>query len=580
MSVILIRGDATKMPLRSSSVDAIVTDPPYSLGFLNTAWDSFPLDKHGKRRAFANGSKSAAPEGTPFQHWCQEWATEALRVLKPGGHLIAFGATRAYHRLACGIEDAGFEIRDSGLGAWTYSSGLPKSHDVSKAIDREAGAKRDKIRISAAQVRNPKASGGGKDGTENAGRPFIEEAQERGFHEIDSDEPATEEAARWQGYGTALKPAIEPFVIARKPMKGTVAQQMQETGTGGINIQACRIPADEAHMKNCASVIGAPSISTKNVYGSYSAPRGNGYDEGGRWPANLVMIGQLLGSESKFFDASPCFPLLHCPKPAKAERMSYGSTEDEILVEVTTWDKEVHKATLLVDTVQFPPRVIDVSGTDNSIGFEWSMLSCMSGLLALFQPKCKFTISTETSSTTVSKTLNWLARSLTRDITADANCVKASGGSLADAAERGIRQITITSAGTESILGAGHAQSAMQLRISGRAKPGTAHPTVKPVRLMRWLLRLVVPRGGIVLDPFCGSGTTGVAAAAEGFDAVLIDRDDAARYLDIARARLVGADSIDGEGAAVFEQPRIPGLDGPEVERERERESRKRPGSP
>ena len=160
-----------------ASIDAIVTDPPYGLGFMGRKWDDLP---------------PSLP-----------WAQECLRVLKPGGHLLAFGGSRTWHRLAVAVEDAGFDIRDSI--AWLYGQGFPKSHDVSKAIDKAAGAEREVVGIGgkSGKARNSMAG-------DFAG-------------EWDTTAPATPDAERWQGWGTALKPAFEPVVVARKPLAGTVA---------------------------------------------------------------------------------------------------------------------------------------------------------------------------------------------------------------------------------------------------------------------------------------------------------------------------------------------------------------------
>jgi site-specific DNA-methyltransferase (adenine-specific) len=178
--------------LPDNSVDAIVTDSPYGLEFMGKDWDA-PWKQNG----------DSASVG--FQEWCEAWATEALRVLKPGGHLLAFGGTRTWHRLTCAIEDAGFEIRDSI--AWLYGSGFPKSHDVSKAIDKAAGAERE---VKWVKASNPKAIGNGIDGFDGGTRPYIEKAllETGGMHPVAGDTPATPEVAQWQGWGTALKPAL------------------------------------------------------------------------------------------------------------------------------------------------------------------------------------------------------------------------------------------------------------------------------------------------------------------------------------------------------------------------------------
>src|SRR5690606_19769874 len=211
----IILGDCVKVmaALPADSVDAIVTDPPYGLGFMGKQWDALPPGP--------------------------EWAAECLRVLKPGGHLLAFGGTRTWHRLAVAVEDAGFEIRDSI--AWMYGSGFPKSLDVSKAIDKSKAANSDAAR-------------------------------------------------QWSGWGTALKPAFEPVVVARKPLVGTVAANVLQHGTGALNIDGCRI-GDEERTNNAGGASSLQRVS-RVVYG-YRPNVGEWTNEPttvtGRWPANVVL---------------------------------------------------------------------------------------------------------------------------------------------------------------------------------------------------------------------------------------------------------------------------------------------------
>jgi hypothetical protein len=203
----LLHGDCLErlQELPDCSVDACVTDPPYGLRFMGKAWDY------------------DVPQAEVWR--------EVLRVLKPGGHLLAFAGTRTQHRMAVNIEDAGFEIRD--MIAWLYGSGFPKSHNVSKAIDKAAGAEREVV--------------GATDHPGICGEPpraMLREQQkrERAARVINITAPATPEAAQqWDGWGTALKPALEPITVARKPFKGNVAANVLEHGTGAINIDGCRV---------------------------------------------------------------------------------------------------------------------------------------------------------------------------------------------------------------------------------------------------------------------------------------------------------------------------------------------------
>jgi site-specific DNA-methyltransferase (adenine-specific) len=279
--------------LDPESIDSIVTDPPYGLSFMGKGWD------HGV-------------PGVEF------W-TEALRVVRPGAHLLAFGGTRTFHRLAVAIEDAGWEIRDCVM--WVYGSGFPKSHDVSKAIDREAGAEREKVRHT------PRASTSGTMSGSSDTRPWIEASRERGYHECDGPIPATEAAKQWQGWGTALKPAWEPIIVARKPLCGTVAENVLTHGTGGINVDGCRIPFLDTNDKEAAAAAAAAQRAcqdqnkNRTAYGNFNngpaslQPYLRSMD-GGRWPANFMHDGSeevtdLLGDAARFF---------YCPKASKQDR--------------------------------------------------------------------------------------------------------------------------------------------------------------------------------------------------------------------------------------------------------------------
>ncbi len=407
-------GDAltVSLDMDADSVDAVVTDPPYGLGFMGKNWD------HGI-------------PGVPF------WEA-VLRAAKPGAHLLAFGGTRTHHRLMCAIEDAGWEIRDCLM--WVYGSGFPKSLDVGRAIDKVAGAKREVV--------GPRVTGDGhiqnrRNGTNDFGTFKI--AQDG----IDmATAPATDAAKQWDGWGTALKPAWEPIILARKPLTGTVAANVQEHGTGGLNIDGCRIQGSKA---------GAGSHKMFRLGGTNSRPYhdqpGNreAFDQTtGRWPANVVHDGseEVVG---------------RFPDTAGGYRPDQSHAEGESVFGKRTQGAKPHND---------------------------------SGSAARFF-----------------------------------YCAKASRSEREAGLESGERQFSATMG--KGIGGREHDPS------EPRAYVRNTHPTVKPLALMRWLCRLVTPPNGLILDPFCGSGSTGVAAALEGFRFIGID--DNPDYYEIAHKRIAAA---------------------------------------
>jgi hypothetical protein len=248
------------------SVDAVVTDPPYGLSFMGKKWDY----------------------DVPS---VEVWA-ECLRVLKPGGHLLAFAGTRTQHRMAVRIEDAGFEIRD--MIAWVYGSGFPKSLDVSKAIDKAAGVEREVVgtrkKNTAVGSNDVMRENGKVTGVANFASVGGDARIKYETIDLDITAPATEAARQWAGWGTALKPALEPITVARKPLAGTVAENVLAHGTGGLNIDGCRVGIsadDDIHAKN-PNTKGGFGHAGASVYGdSTGAPA---YDpSAGRWPANLIL---------------------------------------------------------------------------------------------------------------------------------------------------------------------------------------------------------------------------------------------------------------------------------------------------
>jgi len=272
----LLPGDSLRLleSLDPASIHSICTDPPYGIGFMGSEWDSFKATRRGHNSVLKGGGQAAmAWQPGAYYAWCLAWARACLRVLKPGGHMLVFGGPRTFHRLACAIEDAGFEIRD--CLSWLYGQGFPKSLDVSKAIDKALGAKRRK-------ARHPQSVGIARLAPDGGGTAF------NGQSVVDGT-PATSLAAAWDGWGTALKPAWEPILLCRKPLDcsasvpsslstvhcppstGTVAANVLLHSTGALNIDACRIQT----VEECAR--------GKYVVADTPAGFGIGKPMGGEW---------------------------------------------------------------------------------------------------------------------------------------------------------------------------------------------------------------------------------------------------------------------------------------------------------
>jgi site-specific DNA-methyltransferase (adenine-specific) len=287
--------------LEAESVDAVVCDPPYELGFMGRKWDASGI-------------------AYDLEVWRQ-----ALRVLKPGGHLLAFSGSRTYHRMACAIEDAGFDVRDQIM--WLYGSGFPKSLDVSKAIDKAAGVEREIVasRVLTGTAASGTPAVGTLDGVSGVG------VQKN----VAVTAPATDDARRWSGWGTALKPAHEPICMARKPLVGTVAANVLRYGTGVINVDGCRV-GDEVVAERKGGYSDSP------VYGSSAGGVFGG--QVGRWPANVLHDGSDDAAEG-LRDAARYF------YTAKAS----GEDRDEMLGDVP---KNVHPTVKPTDLMRYLVRMV------------------------------------------------------------------------------------------------------------------------------------------------------------------------------------------------------------------------------
>ena len=399
----LFHGDCLKVlpTLEENSVDSIVTDPPYELGFMGKKWDA---------------------TGVAFN--VDVWR-EAYRVLKPGGHLLAFSGSRTYHRMAVAIEDAGFEIRDQIM--WVYGSGFPKSMAIDKQLDKHLGVEREIV------GRNPNSrENSTKDNT-------LFESGTVGKTDYIT-KPSSEEAKKWEGWGTALKPAHEPIVLARKPLEGTVVNNILKHGVGGINIDDSRVPGEEIPINKLEMWSGFG----EKVKPEYEQEMNNK----GRFPANLIHD----GSE----EVTELFP--------RAKGGAYPAKRGKAVS--TTF----------------------ASGQETEGGFR-AMGDDGSAARFFY-------------------------------------CAKANKRDRND----GLDGFEVKRPDTRTKTGMGTFDE------KGVAAQSNHHPTVKPIALMQYLVRLITPPTGIVLDPFMGSGSTGKACMYEGFGFIGIDQSE--EYVKISQARI------------------------------------------
>jgi len=437
---------------------ALVTDPPYGLAFMNRGWDDSGVERDPRT-----------------------WSA-ALRVLKPGAHLLAFGGTRTFHRTACAIEDAGFELRPTI--SWLFGSGFPKSLDVARAIDRQLG--------HTAEREGPEGETGDVYG---AGINVNYEDRPR-------YEPQTETAAKWSGWGTALKPGWEPIIVARKPFAGTVAANVLAHGTGGINIDATRIAtADDLNG-------GAYSSGQRRATPVTNAPEGRepgGFVQpSGRWPADVILSHSLACVEvgARTVRGDGHFPALRGPSGYSGGWRGGEPTPE---------------ASLSSETVEAFDCAPDcpVAELDRQSG---ATLSSGGRASAVGMHRFREDEKPPTGGSPGIGDFGGASRFY--------YCAKAST-SEREAWGRMELEARRRSDGREKDI------ENPRLRTTQRIND---HVSVKPIALMEWLLRLVVPAGGRVLDPFAGSGSTLVAARRLRIDAVGIEMDE--RSARIAAHRL------------------------------------------
>jgi DNA modification methylase len=431
MTIDLRLGDCLEVlkTIPDNSIDAVITDPPYHL---TSIVKRFGKENSAPAQFGTDGAYSRASKGFMGKEWdggdiafrTDVWE-ECLRILKPGGHLLAFSHSRTYHRMGVAIEDAGFEIRDQIM--WVYGSGFPKSHNIGKAIDKIEGNEREVLGTKAdfsmdGAKRNP-------NNHREVGEAAKEIQHEYGYKQ-GWDAPVTKGNSEWEGWGTALKPAHEPIVMARKPLsEKSIAENVLKHGTGGINIDGSRIEMKDKENINFDRPRVRESVNPNWILKQahdYTDPQYKEYNEQGRFPANIIFdeeAGQLLDEQSGVSKGA-----IRKPTGKKAGDYSdrtYGNMGDP-------------------DTIR----------GFNDIGGASRFFYC---------PK-----------------------------------------------------------------------AAKKDRNEGDVS--NAHPTVKPTDLMRYLINLITPPNGVVLDPFMGSGSTGKAAVRCGVNFIGIEKEQ--EYMDIASARI------------------------------------------
>ena len=431
--------------LPDNSVDSVVTDPPYELGFMGKKWDSSGI----------------AYDVTVWQ--------ECLRVLKPGCHGLAFGGSRTWHRLAVAVEDAGFELRDSI--AWIYGSGFPKSLDVSKAIDKKAGAEREVIGRRAGKGSQTGVTVGAIGGGENGGYghgPIVDETA-----------PATPEAQKWQGWGTALKPAFEPVVVGRKPLVGTVAENVLAWGVGGLNIDGSRIGTTVETWPSSRNYSSAEMSRPGSTNASDAETQKTGPVPAGRWPANVILdevTAGLLDEQS-------------------------GVSRDGVAVKENSAGRNIFS------------EIAKPTAPNQGYGGQ-------GGASRFF----------------------YVAKASKRDRNEGLEELE---GASSGAKGNGLARVC-ESCGASILKPCDCPERSF---VNPPVK--NFHPTVKPTQLMRYLIKLVTPAGGTVLDPFTGSGSTGKAALLDGFQFVGAELTE--EYLPIIEGRLRWAsEQVEDEDVTLF----------------------------
>lgn len=457
----LWHGDCLEVMARmpENSIAAIVCDPPYLLNFMGKAFD-----KQHKALPGAN-------EGQKMQAWHARWVAEAFRILKPGGYLAAFGGDRTHHRLLAAMEDAGFELRQNCY--WAFGAGFPKSQNAGKALDRKAGAKRDVVGKYMA--------------TRQAERGIFRDEWPAGSYEQHGEiaappttthitAPATEAARKWEGFGTALKPAVEIICCARKPMIGTLADNLLAWGCGALNIDATRVPGTPEATRFDPTKHGHDGWRM-TATGEECAQRAQ--QTTGRYPAHLL------------HDNSPEVVAMF-PQSSITGKRSANSRA--ATVGGTNWLSDNHESTEYTD----------------------------SGSAARFFQSCPYDAD-------------------------DHDPLYYSGKAAKRDRDEGCDGLDAT---TTLIGAAGHKINPMTGRPVVDLPRRNHHVSVKPTALMRWIVRLFVPPGETVLDPFMGSGSTLKAALLENKTCIGIEMDPEYFAIAVERIKHVSPDGFSLESQA------------------------------
>jgi site-specific DNA-methyltransferase (adenine-specific) len=528
----IIHGDSLEKlkELEDNSVDSIVTDPPYGLSFMGKRWD--------------------------YDVPSQEIWEECLRVLKPGGYLLAFAGTRTQHRMAVRIEDAGFEIRD--MIAWVYGSGFPKSLNIGKAIDKLQGNEREVV------------------GEIRAGKTAMGQNSGWNAHENRTVMDATKGSSPYEGWGTALKPSLEPITVARKPIsEKTVAENVLKYGTGGINIDECRVEAGLDHIKNATR-------HTNKIYrgGFNDSPINSEASPLGRFPANLIHDGsdEVVGlfPETKtgtlkpykekgtsWFTDHKIRDVHHKASDGSASRFFQKCEFDNEnkenfapnLSPIIMSRKPISEKTVAENVLKYGTGGINIDGC--RVG-ETGAKTNSNGKRSMYGGNSLLESKTHNDKT-IKHNYGRFPANLIHDGSDEVVGLfpNTKSGKAVIGTGKGFAKNPSGIAST-GIIASCYADSGSASRFfycakssksernkgcedvitneNGQERVGNIHSTVKPISLMRYLCRLVTPKGGTVLDPFMGSGTTGIGAKLEGFDFIGIEREE--EYIKIAEARI------------------------------------------